>query len=519
MRGLALPKSDWRLVVGGAVLTCVAYPPFHLLLPSFICLIPAVWLIQGGAEDPRPVRRHLAQGFWFGLASNGLVLYWMVVALWHFTPLSALGYAASMIVLGFYCAALFAAVGWVTRTTGLSLLVVFPVLWTALEWIVGHQGDLRFPWLGLGTSLTGYPTVVQLADLVGARGVTYLLALANVALALAWRRRADRTRAVVLSGSVAVGLLAALTYGVVRERTLELRPAGWVSVLQPNAGYREKWEPERRDSIVRGLLDLAAQAMSDEEGYGDGSEARRPDLIVLPEAALPGYFGEHPAWSVLVGDFSRTTRTPVLLGSLDLAQTDEGVEYFNAAFLFDHRGVVQGYPVYRKRYLVPITEQVPFLSPRIFGGFVAGDEQPVYEVEFPRSGSLVRLGALICYESAFEDLARRYRRRGADFIVNITNDAWFGRTSGPYQHAAHLVMRAIENRVGMARAANSGISEFVDPLGREYQRTALGVRTLQTGQVFTTDAVPPYTRMGDWVGTLALLATALLVGYTAWHRR
>jgi apolipoprotein N-acyltransferase len=499
VRALALPPGDWRLVIGGAVLTCAAYPPFHLFLPSFLCLIPAAWLILDGADDPRPVRRHLAQGFWFGLAANGLLLHWMVVALWHFTPLSILGYAGTVIGLALYSAVLFAVTGWVMRTTRLSLLLVFPVLWTALEWIVGHQGDFRFPWLGLGTSLTGYPTVVQLADIVGARGVTWLLVLANVALALAWRHRAARRQAAVLAGGVGLGLVVALAYGVVRERTIDLRVVGKVTVVQPNIGYEEKWEQAQQDSIVNGLLNLTAEALMAGEPLLEGAEPRDPDLVVWPEAAVPGYFQQNPVWLVNVKDFSATTRTSMLLGALE-------------------------YPVYHKRYLVPITERVPIAGPRwirsrFFGGFTPGTALPVYELRKRGSDRMLRFGALICYESAFENLARGYRRGGAEFLVNITNDAWFGRTLGPYQHAAHLVMRAIESRVGIARAANSGISAFVDPLGREHQRTALDVRTFETREILTAEGLTLYARLGDWVGTLSLLATALLVGYAWWRRR
>ena len=127
-------------------------------------------------------------------------------------------------------------------------------------------------------------------------------------------------------------------------------------------------------------------------------------------------------------------------------------------------------------------------------------------------------GVLICYESAFEDMTRRYRAMGADFVVNITNDAWFGETSAPYQHFAHLVMRAIENRVGIARAGNSGISGFVDPLGRAYGLTQLNRRLHTADMLVTSDTVPLYTRLGDWVGLLSLVGTALLVGFASWRR-
>ncbi len=509
MRALTLPRGDWALIIAGAVLTTLAYPPFHLFLPSFICLATAVWLIQSGAADPRPLRRHLVQGFWFGLLANGFVLYWMVFALWRFTPVSALGYAATILVLAAYSAVLFALVGWVVRATGLTILLVFPIFWTTVEWMVGHQGDIRFPWLGLGTSLTGYPTVVQIADVIGARGVTFLLALANAALALAWLQRRDRRQVVRLKGGVALGLVVATGYGVVRQGAIELRPIGEVAVLQPNVGYEEKQDSAVWDSIVEDLIELSNRAMDE----------TRPQLVIWPEAAIPYYFDYHPDWETLIAGHARRSGVPIVTGGPDVIwETREDYEYYNSAFLFDSAGRRDAQPVYHKRYLVPIVERVPFLNPRWFdlewfGGFGVGEPGPVYQV------GIGRFGVLICYESAFEDLARGYRRRGADFLVNITNDAWFGKTSAPYQHAAHLVMRAIENRIGIVRAANSGISEFVDPLGREHKRTALDVRTFESDTLMTTDSRTLYLLLGDWVGWICVLSAMILVGYARWQSR
>jgi apolipoprotein N-acyltransferase len=281
VRALALPRDDWRLIVGGAVLLCAAYPPFHLFLPSFLCLVPAVWLIMAGAEDPRPVRRHLVQGFWFGLLGNGLVLYWITVALWRFSRLSALGYLVTIVVLGVSCAAAFAVTGWVVRRTRVGPVVVFPIVWTTVEWAIGHLPQVGFPWLGLGTSLTGYPTVVQLADIVGARGITYLLALANAALAMAWLRRSDRKRGALLAGGVVVGLVLAWGYGVARERGLAVRPVGRIAVLQPNVGWSEKWEPALQDSIV--------DAVRVEARAGGVARGRGPGVLPPPSAVAPAH--------------------------------------------------------------------------------------------------------------------------------------------------------------------------------------------------------------------------------------
>lgn len=220
---------------------------------------------------------------------------------------------------------------------------------------------------------------------------------------------------------------------------------------------------------------------------------------------------------------ARATHTPILASGIDLELHGPGeYSYFNAAFFVDSTGERAAYDAYRKRYLVPIVERVPFLNPAwfrslaFFGGFGRGTELPVYET------AIGRFGVMICYESAFEDLARRYRARGADFLVNITNDAWYGRTAATYQHAAHLVMRAIETRSGIARAANSGISGFVDPFGRYHDATELETEDLVIGTLETSGVVPLYVRWGDWVGRLAVLVSIAMVSgalIMGWRRR
>jgi apolipoprotein N-acyltransferase len=514
VRGFAPPRRDWPLVAAGAVLFFLAYPPFHLFIPSFLCLMPVAWLVLDAQHDPQPLRRHLLQGFWFGMAGYGLVLYWIVGALWHFTALAALGFLATILILALYTACVFALSGWVTRRTNVGLVLTLPVIWTAAEWAVGHQGDVRFPWLGLGTSLTGFPTVVQIADVIGARGITFALVAANVALAVAWHRRRERRMMIAHAGAVVVGVLLALLYGAARERALPLERVGVVAVLQPNVGWEEKRAVGQRQRIFDRTLDLARRAVNE----------THPDLVVWPEAAAPGYLTRRPQWTRAIAELAHSTRVPQLVGGLDLefleptdAAEPPPYRHFNAAFLFDSLGRYDAQPVYHKQYLVPVTERVPFVPPdwldvNILGSFTAGYRRPVYETA---TGSF---GVIICYESAFEELVRDYRVRGADAILNITNDVWFGRTSAPYQHMAHLVMRAIENRVGIARAANSGISGFVDPLGRPSLQTGLFTETFVRGEVLSVPGLTPYTRLGDWVGVSTVILTVLLIGHALRRR-
>jgi apolipoprotein N-acyltransferase len=503
------PRRAIAPIALGAVTLAASYPPFNLPFLSFVAVAPAVLLIRQAVRE-EDVGGAFNVGFWYGLAAQALVLNWMIVALWHFTPLAALGYLATITLEALWSGALFWFVVRVRlRLPALPLAVTFPVAWTAVEWAVGHQGDIRFPWLGIGTSLADAPLLVQWADIAGARGVTFWLAWCNVMiveglLPTVGARRAVARRLVPL----ALTLVAALAYGLWRERTLPTRAVAVVGLVQPNEGFWEKWVPAHEDSVVAKLIALTRQL-----------ERQAPlDLVVWPEAAIPGYFVNHPQWDEAIGRVARDDHLPILTGGLDVELGGrQPYPYFNAAFYYDSTGTRDSV-AYRKHYLVPVVERVPFIPPqwiqlKWFGGFGKGVWLPVYG----RPGA--RFGVLICYESAFEDLPRTYRRLGADFLVNITNDAWFGHTSAPFQHASMLVLRAIEARMGVARAANSGISEFVDPFGRVYRATQLGTEAIVADQVRTSDVTTLYARWGDWVGLFSVLMTLGLAGFLVRWRR
>ena len=491
-----------KLVALGALALALSYPPFPLPPLSFFALIPAVLLVRQAAQagDTRAAFRW---GWWYGLAANGLVLYWMVFALWHFTPFSALGYFATIALLGLFTACTFWFVVRVRLVApALPLWVIFPVAWTMLEWFVGHIGDIAFPWLGLGTSLADAPVLVQWADLAGARGVTLWLAWCNVMILEAATDVRGARYAVRGLTPVAITIVLALGYGLWREKTVPVHEVGVIALIQPNEGFREKWDPSREDAVVAKLLEMSEQAMA----------AARPQLVVWPEAAIPGYLFQNPEWEQAISGLARVSHTPIFTGGLHAdPSAPRPVPYYNAAFLFDSSGDRRSHPVYGKHYLVPIVERVPFVPVRWMrklpgvglwsGGFARGTDLPVYET------SIGRFGVVICYESAFEDLPRKYRAEGANFLVNITNDVWFGRTSAPRQHASHLVLRAIETRMGIARAANSGISEFIDPFGHAYQPSTLEQQAVVIGRLRTSDVTTLYVRWGDWVGTLSVLAT------------
>ncbi len=494
------------LVAAGAIALAASYPPLPLPMLSFVAIMPAVLLVRQAVMDADP-RAAFRWGWWYGVGTNALVLYWIVVALWHFTPLSALGYLATLAVLGLLTAVMFWFVVRIRLgTPGVPLWVVFPVGWTALEWVIGHLGDVRFPWLGLGTSLADAPLLVQWADLAGARGVTLWLAWCNVVL-LDVATDVRRASYVVRRLAPVVGtVVLALGYGIWREQTLPVRDVGRIGMVQPNEGFDQKGDPARADTVVGKLLAQTRQVLA---------HTPRPQLIIWPEAAIPDFLWRRPRWVAEITALARESRVPIVTGLLwaDPGWRSMRDPYYNAALLIDSTGDWRSSPVYVKHYLVPVTERVPFVPVSLFraipgirnwsGGFTSGSELPVYHT------GIGRLGVIICYESAFEDLPRKYRARGADFLVNVTNDAWFGRTTAPRQHASHLVLRAIETRMGVARAANSGISEFVDPLGRAYDMTELETDAIVDGVLRTSDVLTLYVRLGDWVGTLVVVVTLI----------
>ena len=248
------------LVVLGAAALTLSYPPFPLPILSFFAVTPAVLLIQQAVTEANP-RAAFRWGWWYGLVTNAFVLYWMVVALWHFTPLAALGYFATIAILALLMAVMF---WFVVRlrlvAPRVPLWLVFPVAWTALEWLVGHLGDIRFPWLGLGTSLADAPVLVQWADLAGARGVTLWLAWCNVAIVEAATNVRGASYVVRRLAIVIVTVLLALGYGAWRMTTLPLRDVGVIAMVQPNIRATGKIIDASNMIVMPGFIDTHRHA-------------------------------------------------------------------------------------------------------------------------------------------------------------------------------------------------------------------------------------------------------------------
>ena len=455
---------------------------------------------QSNLDQQNAWRRHLHQGFWYGTVTHGALLYWLAVALWEYGRSMIALYLVAAVMFGGVTAVMFAVVGRIARHSPNRLLVALPAGVVSLEWLVAQLGPIGFPWHQLALTVTALPVLVQTAELFGAGGLGFIVAGINASLAMAWWMRHDRRVALSHVEMVAKVLFMVTLYGLHRINTLPLEPGAIVAVVQPNVTADEKWTPIGQDAMVERTIRLAEQAVAD----------AHPEFIAWPETALPDAMSSHPGWAARVTQLARRSRSTILTGGVELESPLHGSpRRYNAAFAF-HPTPGRTLPVvHRKQKLIPMIEWVPGavldLSRTGFGGFTPGYTTDVAD------SSIGRYGTLLCYELTFADMSRTLRRDGADVLVTLSNDAWFGRTAAPHQHFAHATLRAVENRVTVVRAANTGVSGIVDPLGRVVTKTEPFVATYAAGRIQRSSGVPPAVHIGGMVGPVALGLLVILL--------
>ncbi len=435
---------------------------------------------------------------------------WVVTAMHHYgkMPLvwSYLALALLAAYLGLYLAVYTAAIAWLRRTLPSSAFVAAPFLWVALELIRTYLFS-GLPWALLGYSQYQWLPVAQIADVTGVYGVSFLVVLVNAAIAeLVLWGMARRTRVLSLRHPPAplpwltpvfavVALATAVAYGEVQLGSLSgTAPRLAIGLVQPNIDQAHKWDAAyRRDTLDR-YRRLTGQA------------ADQADLIIWPEAATPFLFEQEVRYRVEIESLVRQYGSPLLFGSPALRYYADGRPYLlNSAYLFSPDGQILGR--YDKRHLVPFGEYIPLRQVLFFldklvegiGDFEAGTVPTVLALPSSEPGSAppAKFGVVICFEVIFPDLVREFVRDGADFMVTITNDAWFGDSAAPYQHFGMVVFRAIENHVAFARAANTGVSGFIDPYGRILQASPIFTEQAMTGRIPAKNAPTFYSRHGD----------------------
>ena len=470
--------------------------------PNFICksLTPPTAFLAWAALIPFFIALHQSTprqgallGFLFGFSQFGGILYWIGL-LEAAQYLSWLGW----FVLVFYLSLYFLAFGYLYRWLDQNLgggVWIAPFLWVALEFIRGTRPLGGFSWGEIGYSQAPYPAVLVFTSWGGVYGLTFLIVWFNGWLAQWMLGVLEKPSAAPpadwkrLPWPLIV-LAIVLVWGILETRTTPLRDAGTVALLQPSINQDEKWSKENETATFDRL-----------HGLVRGLRGTRPDLVVWPETAAPDYLLWSPQALKRVVGIVRGSKTDHLVGCLDSEVLKGGRRRdFNAAVYFNPRGKPKG--VYHKRHLVPYGEYVPFqkyltfLGPVVgdLGNFDAGDR---YE-KFQAGG--FSYTPMICYEVIFPGDVYQAFRTGAEALVNISNDAWYGRTASAYQHAMMAVVRSAEERKPLLRASNSGICLATDPFGRVLASTRLFEVTTLTAGVFLT--VSPsrtlYSLLGNW---------------------
>jgi len=485
------------------ILLAAAFPTFNLHLLAWIALLPLFFALKG---------QSVKSGFWlgglFGIVYFAGTVHWVTNSVHFYGGIPIVPASLITLLLCAYLAlypALFGAAAVHLRNNhGKLFFIAAPALWTALE-LARTYVFSGFPWSLLGYSQYLALPVVQIADISGVYGVSFLIVLVNAAVAEITMER--KKYPVLITAAVIVALV--LGYGFVKLQAPLGSGSITISVVQGNIEQDKKWDPAYQAETFGVYTRLTREAIKD-----------HPDLVLWPETATPFYFNaSSPVDSAMTRtlvSFVRENKVPLLFGSPTYeVKPNRAIYGRNSAFLLSADGQVDG--VYHKIHLVPFGEYVPLKSVLFFvekmvqaiGDFQAGDTYTVMAISHQQSKTLV--STVICYEIIFPDLVRRFVDQGASVITTITNDAWFGRTAAPYQHFSMAVFRAVENRVPVARAANTGISGFIDAQGHILATSSIFTETRLTHTLTPGSKKSFYTKYGDLFSYACVIITLLLL--------
>jgi apolipoprotein N-acyltransferase len=497
----------WRdaLALLSGVLLFLSFPKFGHGAVAWVALAPLFIAIPGarGLEAMR-------LGYVTGAVSAMGLLYWTSLVVMQFGGLSLPMGLAVMLALCLAFALFPALFGWamgrLCAAFGSRALLAAPVVWVGCE-VLRAYTFFEFPWCLLGYSQYRLLPMIQIASLTGVYGVSCVVAFSSAVLAYVTLDRDPRHRGFALLALAAVlaGVWAhgAWTLAHPLPETGRVR----AGLIQAVILQDEKWDPRRAEDNVDAHVALSREAAA------DGAR-----LIVWPESAVPFSF-DRASTSDELRALARETGAALVFGNDDEERQAGEIRVWVGAKMLTPDGAL----VYRyhKNRLVPFGEYVPLKSVFTLGGRVGArlvrsiaDFTPGTEASVVRWDGHV-LGTSICYEAIFPDYIRRFAANGAEILLNVTNDGWYGRTSAPPQHFAMAVFRAVENHKWLLRAANTGISAFVDPYGRITARTQLFERRALVSDAAYVPGLTPYARMGDvfpW-GCFLLSAFAVASGY------
>jgi len=495
----------YLLAVACGVLLALSFPKPGISILAWFAFLP-LFAASAGASP----RESFKLGFAAGAAAYAGILYWLNIVMVSYGKLHWTVSGALYLTLAGYLALYPAAVLYLTRRAeerGISALCSFPLLWVAGE-LVRSYFLTGFPWADLGYSQFRTLPLIQVSDLTGVYGVSFLVAFANVVCYRMWRWLREKGAPYPLRGFLLLLLLlvATLGYGFSRLNVPEKGESQRVLLVQGNIPQDVKWDPAFQESTVATYERLSRKAC---EAGGT--------LVVWPESALPFYLQSEPAYAARVESLAASLKSCLVTGSPAAEKEGSGTRYLNSAFLISPTGAVLGRS--DKLHLVPFGEYVPLASLLPFvNKLVAGigDFSPGKSA-VPLQTPEGKIGVLICFEGIFPEVARAYVQGGAGLLVNITNDAWFGNSSAPYQHLSMTVFRAVENRVPLVRAANTGISSVIDAKGHIHGMTPLFEEATLGAEVRRGEGGSFYSRHGD-LFALGCLAASLALGFACFRK-
>ncbi|HBG46378.1 MAG TPA: apolipoprotein N-acyltransferase [Deltaproteobacteria bacterium] len=491
-----------------------AFPPFGLGALAWFTFIPLILALEGQGK---------LKGFLLGIASGAAfslgAVYWVVHSMSNYGGVPVYASIAVMLLLVIYLSLYWGVFGLVYTLASpmerTAKLLIAPAVWVALEYMRGYLLT-GFPWVLVGYTQSDYLPLIQVADTTGVWGVSFAVIAFNTAASFAASYLLRREgRAPVLPLAIAAALVATIaSYGFVRMKAVDRDVERWsgikVGVAQGSIDQAVKWDGRYQDSTIDIYTALTAEASD--------AMAR---LVIWPETAIPFYYEPGKVKDGPVGEIARKSGSYILTGSPSYTYNPVSNEarYFNSAYLLNPLGDTVG--KYDKFHLVPFGEYVPLRGMLPFEKLTAGIgdfDEGSGPVPIPFEGG--GIGTLVCFESIFPEISRGHVRGGATVLANLTNDAWFGYTSAPYQHFQMSVFRAVENKSFLVRAANTGISAVIDPNGRVRKKTGLFERTMIVDEVrMRQGALTFYTMYGDLFALGCSVIAAVFVGTRLKRRR
>ncbi len=454
------------LAIISGLLLALSFPPFDMFFTAWVAWIP-LWVALQQDGWQRGFKLGYITGFVFTLTS----LYWIA----NNSGTSLLIASASMAGTVAYLSLWFGLFGLIIARTGRNLgtkgMWMAPAFWVSIEFLYSYHGyTLSFPWLSLALTQNFVLPIQQIAEYGGIYGISFWVVLINTILfQLEFGKLTVRTQQLVwgILGFIIVGTFI---FGAVRMKVVgELSKSSIrVGIVQTNLDPHQKWVRSKKTRHVEDILQQSAKTVQDSA-----------EIVIWPESAVPAHLAYYPQFDRKIRKFVENNGVSVLAGALHHEEKNGEYIFFNSAFFY-----APGMPVaiYSKQGLVPFAERIPLvdsfpiLESLNFGqaNFQPGDESVVYPMGSREE--VADIGVVICYESADPYIFGTFINNDADLMAIITNDAWLGTSPGPYQHLAAGRLRAIEHRISVARAAQTGVSAMILPTGRIAKSIPLGTK-------------------------------------------